>query len=182
MTKQYFFPDTTVLINFAVIGRLGLLAMYLRGCGRMTQAVRGEIRRSAERVPNIVGLDFDAEFGKSIVLDTDSDIRGVQNLRKRFARRGDAATKHLGESETLHVMTTREEYRMSRFATEDRAAYEMAAHLGVLRHTTMEIFQELVANGNLDLEEAFSLVEAIESSRYERTLLRRPNRPQDLLA
>jgi hypothetical protein len=180
--EQYFFPDTTIPINFAVIDRLDLLVAYLRGRGRMTQAVRAEVRKSAGLVPNLARLDVESTFGMVIELDRESDARAVENLRKRFALRGDAPTKHLGESETLHVLTTRPEFGVSRFVTEDRAAYEMAGKMSVLRHHTMDVFHELVINGELGASEAFDLLLAIEDGGHERTLIARPAHPNQLLA
>jgi hypothetical protein len=46
----------------------------------------------------------------------------------------------------------------------------------------MQVFQDLVARGELSTDRAFELLAAIEDSPYERTLLERPKRPQDLLA
>ncbi len=181
MTISYFFPDTTIPVNFAVIGRLDLLNAYLSGRGRVTQSVRAELKKSSEHVPNLNKLDFAKQFGQPIILDTEADVRGVSLMRSRFATSADKPTKHLGESETLHLLTSYEEYRSSRFATEDRAAYEVAGSLGVLRHNTFEIFQDLVGRSEIGAEEAFELLEAIEASPYERTLIARPQRLQDLI-
>ena len=182
MTEQYFFPDTTVLINFAVIGRLDLLIAYLSGRGRMTQAVQAEVRKSSRMVPRLSEFDTVAVCGPAIALNAPADVQSVANIRKRFAALNDPPTKHLGESETIHVMQSRSEYSLSRVVTEDRDAYRVASALGLLTHNTMEVFQDLVARGELNAAHAFDLLAAIEDSPYERTLLERPKRPQDLLA
>lgn len=181
MQTTFFFPDTTIPINFAVIGRLDLLKVYLAGRGRVTQAVRAELRKSSGHYPNLSTLDLAEQFGEPVALDSEADIRAVSQLRLRFATSNDKPTSHLGESETLHVLTSRAEFRSSRFATEDRAAFEMAGKLGVLRHNTMGIFRELVGRGELDAQQAFDLLVEIEESEYERTLIERPNRLQDLI-
>jgi predicted nucleic acid-binding protein len=180
--ERYFFPDTTVLINFAVIDRLDLLIIYLSGQGRMTQAVQAEVRKSSRMIPHLAEFDTVATCGSAIELNAPADIQGVENLRKRFAGLNDPPTKHLGESETIHVMRSRTEYSLSRIVTEDRDAYRVAAALGLFTHNTMEVFQDLVANGELTTDQAFEMLAAIEDSPYERTLLERPKRPQDLLA
>ena len=180
--EQYFFPDNTVLINFAVIGRLDLLITYLSGRGRMTQAVQAEVRKSSGMIPHLAEFDTVAVCGPAIALNAPADIQGVANIRKRFAALSDPPTKHLGESETIFVMQRRPEYSLSRIFTEDRDAYRVAAALGLLTHNTMEVFQDLVARREIDTDDAFALLAAIEDSPYERTLLDRPKRPQDLLA
>jgi hypothetical protein len=103
-------------------------------------------------------------------------------MRKRFAGQNDPPTKHLGESETLFVMQSRPEFSISRIVTEDRDAYRVARALELLAHNTLEVFQDLVARNEIDMAEAFELLAAIEDSPYERTLLARAARPQDLLA
>jgi len=178
----FLFPDTTVVINFAVIDRLDLLTTYLSGRARMTQAVQAEVRKSALMVPHLAQFDMVALCGPAIVLNAESDRAGVAMMRKRFAAAGDSPTKHLGESETLYVMTSRVEFSVSRILTEDRDAYRVAKALELLAVNTFEIFQALVARGELDSRDAFDLLAAIEDSPYDRTLIARPTRPQDLLA
>jgi predicted nucleic acid-binding protein len=180
VNETFFFPDTTVLLNFAAIRRLDLLECYLTGRGRMTQAVRAEVKRSTAYAPQLSMLDVAETFGQVIELSSTEDLRGVVAMRRRFAVPGDPATKHLGESETLHVMTTRPEYHVSRFVTEDRAAQRVAENLGVLVHTTMGVFRELVARGEVTEADGFAMLHAIEAESTQRVLIERPSRPSEL--
>jgi predicted nucleic acid-binding protein len=180
VSEQYYFPDNTVLINFAVVDKMELLVTYLSGRARVTQAVAAEIRKSAERVPHLREFDVEKNCGAAIELTTDADNRSVFQIRKRFASRDDPPTKHLGESETLHVISSRKEFTYSRFLTEDRDAYRVAGSMGVLCSTTMEVFQELVARREVSSGEAFALLQEIADSPYGRTLLMKPKTHQDL--
>jgi len=180
VSERYYFPDNTVLINFAVVDQIELLVIYLSGRARVTQAVAAEIKKSAERVPHLVEFDVEKNCGAPIELTTEADNRAVFQLRKRFASRDDPPTKHLGESETLHVISSRKEFEYSRFLTEDRDAYRVAGSMGVLCSNTMEVFQELVARGELSSSEAFAILNDIADSPHDRTLLTLPLRHQDL--
>ncbi len=180
-TIAYYFPDTSVLINFALIRRLDLLVSYLGGNGRMTQAVRAEVTKSAAFVPALAQFDVEAHCGAAIVLNEPSDVQGVLLMRKRFAVQGDAPTKHLGESETLFLLKARPQFAMSRILTEDGDAYRAAGALGLLRHHTVEVFQSLVARGDVTAAQAFDLIEELTSNAADRTLIARPLRPQDLV-
>jgi predicted nucleic acid-binding protein len=181
VTQQFYFPDNSVLINFAVVDSLELLIAYLCGRGRVTQAVAAEIKKSIERVPHLREFDVERHCGRPIELTTEADGRAVLQLRKRFASRNDPPTKHLGESETLHVISTRNEFATSRFLTEDRDAYRVAGSMGVLCSNTMQVFQYLVARGELDSAEAFALLQLIAESPFDRTLLTMPARHEELL-
>lgn len=50
------FPDNTVLCNFGTVSRLDLLRKVLDGCGRWTEAVAEEARRSAAYVRDLDGV------------------------------------------------------------------------------------------------------------------------------
>ena len=181
VNEQYYFPDNTVLINFAVVDSIELLVAYLSGRARVTQAVAAEIKKSIERVPHLREFDIEQHCGRPIELNTEADNRAVLQMRKRFASRNDPPTKHLGESETLHVISSREQYATSRFLTEDRDAYRVAESMGVLCSNTMEVFQDLVARGEVSSSEAFALLQSIADGPFDRTLLSVPTRHQDLL-
>ncbi|MCG3039466.1 hypothetical protein L7D48_02570 [Streptomyces sp. S1A] len=53
MRRHCWFPDNTVLCNFAAVDRLSLLEKVLDGRGRWTQAVAAEAGRSARYWPKL---------------------------------------------------------------------------------------------------------------------------------
>ncbi|RJF40477.1 hypothetical protein D4740_07200 [Actinomyces sp. 2119] len=52
----FFFPDNTVLINMAVLGRVDLLERFTRGRGRWCASIEHEWRRS-QRILELGGAD-----------------------------------------------------------------------------------------------------------------------------
>lgn len=180
-TSGFFFPDTTVLVNFALLRRLDLLISYLSGRGRMTQAVHAEVAKSSRFVPELLVLDLTEVFGDVIVLNQPEDHRGVGLMRKRFASQADPPTKHLGESETLYLLMSRPQFSISRLLTDDADAYRAAGALGLLRHHTVEIFEALIARGDVTASEAFDLITQLLADPAERSLINPPRRPQDLV-
>ncbi|WP_217129189.1 hypothetical protein [Streptomyces sp. AC558_RSS880] len=75
------FPDNTVLCNFGTVGRLDLLRKVLDGCGRWTEAVAEEARRSATYVRDLARLRAEGWLGEPIELCTDAEIALADRLR-----------------------------------------------------------------------------------------------------
>lgn len=98
-----FFPDNTVLVNFAVIGRVDLLAALSRGNGRWCLTVAGECAASA-RVPGLESL-----VGVGQILGRPWEPTPAERLmttvyRERMAQPGDERHMHAGEAETVAVI------------------------------------------------------------------------------
>lgn len=62
------FPDTTVLCNFAAVGKLNLLRDLLDGRGRWTEAIAYEISRSARVIPALGDIPGDGWLGDPIAI------------------------------------------------------------------------------------------------------------------
>jgi hypothetical protein len=169
----YLFPDTTVMINFAVVDRLDLLRAYLGTRARAVEAVAYEVRRSAERTPHLGTVDFMEWFGEPITLDAPADVSAVRILRtSRFGGRTSEPLQHLGESQTLHVISTFPEFSGSVLISDDVAAYDYAVKIGVLARCTVDILEHLVVDGSITAGEAFDLAEAMANT--ERSLIHAP--------
>lgn len=181
MSETYFFPDNTVMINFAIANRLDLLRVYLTDHGRVTAAVLREIRTSAGMVPHLNSVDTESWFGAGIDVTSDADIRAVENIRtNRFGGARNDSLKHLGESQTLHVMSSTPEFGSSKFLTDDSDAYRIAEKFGIVRRHTVEIFRELVAFREISAQDAFEAIVSIRESKYDRHLLEHPTSARNL--
>ncbi|MGA5060184.1 hypothetical protein ACPB99_22455 [Streptomyces pseudogriseolus] len=102
------FPDNTVLCNFGTVGRLDLLRKVLDGCGRWTEAVAEEARRSAAYVRDLARLEAEGWLGEPIELCTDAEIALADRLRRAvFGGLPTEPLRHLGEAETLALIQTR---------------------------------------------------------------------------
>jgi hypothetical protein len=112
------FPDNTVLINFAIINRMDLLEKLANGNGQWCATVAGECSESA-KYPGLAALSAAEDiFGEPLYPDP-AEHQDVQVLRNRLASPGDPPTKHLGEAETVAIITRR---RLSCFLSPTIAA------------------------------------------------------------
>jgi predicted nucleic acid-binding protein len=169
---EHFFPDTTVLCNFATVDRLPLLRAHLNDRGRVVEAVAREIKKSGEHVPNLSKVDTAAWFGEPIRLDRDGQAE-VIDVTRRGAFGGTAAKplQHLGESQTLFVIQNLPEHSGSIWITDDRAAFNLAKKRGITTRDTVDVLRRLVANGDLSSQSAF---EVCLSMQVARSLLNPP--------
>jgi hypothetical protein len=72
---QYWFPDTTVLCNFASVERLPLLRQVLDGRGRWVEAIAHEVGKSARFHPALASVEPDGWLREPIEI-TDPDACG----------------------------------------------------------------------------------------------------------
>ncbi len=132
------FPDNTVLINFAIINRMDLLQKLANGNGQWCATVAGECAESAG-YPGLAALGAAEDiFGEPLYPDP-AEHQDVQVLRNQLASPGDPSTKHLGEAETVAIITRR---RLACFfATDDRGAARLATQNGITVTTSWRLLQ-----------------------------------------
>lgn len=177
MAVQWF-PDNTVMINFAIVDRLDLLEVYLHGEARVVEAVWREIVQSARHVPALAGVDQATWFGKPIRITKTADQTAVENTRVgRFGGTKDQPLKHLGESQTLHVIQKFPDYSGSVWITDDASAYKLGKGQAVVTRHTVDVLRDLVARGELTSHEAYELCEEMQDE--ERTLIDPPSSHRD---
>jgi predicted nucleic acid-binding protein len=158
------FPDNTVLVNFATVGRMDVLEHLVRGRAAWTATVAEECRRSAQidglaelgRMPQV--------FGEPLVLATPQEIVNTEAIRGRMIAPGDPITAHLGEAEAVAIITTRG--LRAAFVTDDRQAGVVARAHGVKTYSTCVLIKLAVRVGLLTADDAWQIV----------TLLRRRSR------
>ena len=173
------FPDNSVIINFAVVDRLDLLRSCLHGQGRVVEAVHYEIGQSQSRVPHLHKLDREDWFGAPIRIEDAHEQRAVESMRKnRFGGEDRKPREHLGESQTLHVLRTDPAYAGSVWITEDRGAFRVAQAMGLIARDTRALLEELVAFGELSAQAAFEI--AVQMDQADRPLMRMPTAVRDL--
>lgn len=86
--------------------------------------------------------------------------------------------KHLGEAQTCYLMSEVAEFSGAWWITDDREAYEHAVHLGVGAYRTIDVVRHIVAEGGLEAQSAFALMQ--EMASQDRWLVI-PDSPTDLL-
>lgn len=163
----YFFPDNTVLINFAHIGQLSLLATLLQGRGRWAAAVAAECENSAE-FPGLHELRNVPEFmGEALYPDNAEriDARTIQSML-RFP--GDAPDKSYGEAVTIAIIRRRGLEAL--FLTDDGGAITWLAanHPELKTFNTTQLLALAVRAGKLSMDDATIHISTLRRLRRTR--------------
>jgi predicted nucleic acid-binding protein len=123
-----FFPDNTVLVNFALINRMDLLEHLANGHGTWCGTVSAECRKSAA-LPELAALDeADRIFGTPLY-PTAAELQDLLVVRDELASPGDLRTAHLGEAETITIIVRRG--LRGFFVTDDAGAKRLARQHGI---------------------------------------------------
>jgi predicted nucleic acid-binding protein len=177
----WWFPDNTVLCNFAAVDRLLLLEKVLDGRGRWSQAVAWEAARSARFLPRLAGLAEAGWLGEPVEITDSAELREVDRLRRAvFGGASHLPTKHLGEAETCVLITRRREFRGAVWITDDRSARDFARRRGITTKETFDVMRHACAEGLVPAGEGHRQLAAMAASG--RHLHRRSHGPADLLA
>lgn len=176
----YLFPDNSVIVCFAQAKELEVLEQYLRGNGRVVEAVSREISDSAKRVPGLMKLDQDAWFGDPIPIVGDKNVRAVEGIRVAVFGGGKGKPReHLGESQTLHLLQADKDYQDSIWLTEDREAFRFAQRQHITTRDTFGILCDMVGYLDLSIERAYEVSQKILDAGEP--MLREPDSPRDFL-
>jgi predicted nucleic acid-binding protein len=133
------FPDNTVLINFAIINRMDLLSRVLNGQGRWCATVAAECAASS-RQPELSALTQAPDIlGDALYPETGAEHSDVQMMRMELAEPGDSTWQHLGEAETLAIMTRRS--LGGYFVTDDTGAGRLGRKYGVQVASTWDLLR-----------------------------------------
>ncbi|MEY9966141.1 putative nucleic acid-binding protein [Streptacidiphilus sp. MAP12-16] len=178
--STWWFPDNTVLCNFAAVDRLPLLKEVLDGKGRWTEAVAHEALLSARHLPLLRTLPLDGWLGDPIEIDDEGERQAVERVR-RSVFHGDRAapTQHLGEAQTCVLITSRREFRGSVWITDDRSAGTFSRRKGIRTRETMDLMALAAKTGLVKPAEGHRLLHAMTAAG--RHLHHISSRPDDLL-
>ena len=162
-----FFPDNTVLVNFAHIRQISVLEGLLQGRGRWVSSVAAECERSAElvqledlkNVPEILGAPIRSDRAERV------DARAIQ-IRLRAP--GDPSGRSFGESETITVIVRRQLDAM--FLTDDRGAIDYLAvgHPEIKVFRTTDLLALAVRVGSFSAEDAVAHLAVLRERRRTR--------------
>lgn len=178
---KYWFPDTTVMRNFARVRQTDLLFEVIGSAGRCVQAIAHEIRDAA----TVTGYDdlrkvVDQKLlGDPIEIVEIPDVLLVQYIRvDELGGRRSAPRENLGEAETLFVLRTVPEFVESFWVTDDVAAYDFGRRTGMATLSTRDVVAIAVGKGLVSLEFGYELL--VKMGSRDRVLAHTPTSPADL--
>ncbi|MEV8048679.1 hypothetical protein [Streptomyces bacillaris] len=159
LLRSFWFPDNTVLCNFACVDRIALLEAILNGRGRWTAAVAYEAGNSARIAHRPLQALIDAgALGEPIEIDED-EAAEVETARAAFGGVPELPLKHLGEAQTLHLIQTRQEFKgISTWISDDRITLSYARRKGISVMDTTDLMAYGCSMGDVRPEEAFDLL------------------------
>jgi uncharacterized protein len=152
--------NTTVLSNFAAVGRLDLLRS-LFGALYMAQAVFEEVQASLDE-----GYAFYAGLEKEIqpfredgwlhltTIEGEQELELFQSLPQKL---------HRGEAMSLAIAKC----RGWRFLTDDRAARSKADELGVSKAGTLAVLMQAIDKSLITLEQGNAILQEMIIGRYQ---------------
>ena len=146
------FPDNTVLVNFALINRVALLGTMFPN-KNWCATVKGECAQSA-RVPGLADLrNAPGVFGAALYPDRVEHV-DAQTIREAMASPGDGPHKHLGEAETIAIVSRRGISAL--FVTDDHSAKTAAEKAGITVIDTWRVFRFAYKKGLLTADEVWA--------------------------
>jgi hypothetical protein len=174
---RFWFPDNTVLCNFAAIQELDVLAVFLDGRGRWVEAVAAETTESVKFYPQLAEINW---LGDPIEIDDPQIIEKVESIRRAvFGGTARQPRKHLGEAQTCWLLYNEGNLRESVWITDDRQAFTYGERQGIRTLTTVDLISEAIARADLTPASGWELLARMVDA--ERDNIRLPRSPRDLV-
>jgi predicted nucleic acid-binding protein len=152
--------DACSIMNFAAVNRMPLFETAMRGRGRWTQAVEGEIRRYANTLEfqHLSALLRGRWLGEAIELDSDADRVAVEDVRAALGGVPSEPLRHLGEAETIRAIESRPDLRGAIFLTDDGDARYLATHRGITVKNTRWLVADAHSMGDILCPEPYQIL------------------------
>jgi hypothetical protein len=153
-----FFPDNTVLNNFAIIHLMDELGDLIGDRGCWCATVAEECAKGARR-PGLEDMaKADSIFGDPLYPDR-AELTDTQVIRDRMLKPGDRDTDHLGEAETIAIITRRQ--LKGFFVTDDRDAAREARAEGIKVVSTWDILRLMTRGERITVAQFHAHAEAL---------------------
>jgi predicted nucleic acid-binding protein len=153
---RLFFADNTVLVNFALLGRMALLRHLANGRAAWTAAVRRECAASAEALDNDELRCAHLVFGDPVRAEDPKTARELLVILDRLRDPLDGPEKHRGEAETIALISV--EHAGSLFVTDDASARSEAHQQGISTVSTCQLLRLAVRVRALSAQDAWEAV------------------------
>ena len=147
-------------MNFAAINRMPLLKMAIRGRGRWTQAVHGEVLKYS-LTRDFMALKPALEeswFGEAIELDSHADYEAIDRIRAQLGGIRAEPLKHLGEAESIRAIESRAEFAGAIFLTDDIDAARVAENHRITVKDTTWLMADAYSMGDSACPETYEVL------------------------
>ncbi|WP_307297340.1 hypothetical protein [Microbacterium natoriense] len=136
--------------NFALIDQMALLETLVNGNGAWCATVASECSTGATK-PGLEKMAIARSIFGEPIYATPAEHVDIIVLQDQMRQPGDRDTAHLGESETIAIIISRQ--LRAAFVTDDRDAQRQAALRGIPVYSTWHILKLGVATGHLTSED-----------------------------
>lgn len=175
MSERRIFPDTSVAVTFACVGRVDLLVSWLRNRGAQCEGVATELLSWVRTFPEMSVLH--KALGEAVELTKHEDDHAKRIRISEFGGTVVKPRQHLGEAMTLTLLQ-RAEYSGATWISDDGESREFAGFKGIKAVDTVHVLTELVADGDLRVEDAWGLWNKMWN--HENGSCREPTSKRDL--
>jgi predicted nucleic acid-binding protein len=160
VTYRLMVVDTCSIMNFSAIDRMALFNTAVRGRGRWTQAVEGEVRRFVNTLAfrSLSALVRGNWLGESIELDSDQDRDAVEDIRAALGGTLAAPLQHLGEAESIRAIESVPSLKGAVFLTDDGDARYLADRRGITVKNTRWLLADAYSMGDMRCPEPFDVL------------------------
>lgn len=172
------FADNTALVNFALVGRMDVLARLMNGRGAWTATVRLECEQSALFLENDQLLAVGDFLGEPYYPETREEFEAIQVAREFLREPGDGPERHLGEAETIAIVTSRGLAAL--VVTDDTGAMRLAMRREIPVATSSDLMILAVRASFIGPQEAWDCITELRVD-HGRFLPRAPETFADLL-
>lgn len=129
---------------------MAVLEAVVNGNGRWCATVASECDAGSQKPGLEAMAQARAIFGEPLYPDAAEHV-DIQVLRDQMRQPGDRSTAHLGEAETITIITSRN--LTGAFVTDDKGAQRQAKSNGIHVYNTWHILKLAVGAGMLSVEE-----------------------------
>ena len=169
--SPFFFPDTTVLINMALLGYVDHLRAFVQGRGRWCATIAWEWRQSRDELSlHSADAAVRATCGE-VFYPQDREHIDIGTLLTRMREPGDPPNKHRGEAETLVIISNRADLFGAVFMTDDGGARELACREAAVSRClgTVDLLAYFEVMGRIDRNQVYEALTTLkEHGRYVR--------------
>lgn len=124
------FTDTSLLVNFEIIGELELLEELIARSAQWTLEIRREVSSMSTTYQ---GLQTVAGFMPEALTPTTAEMLLTRKIRDTMTGPGEPRTKNIGEAETMAIVESRYVLAGVLVATEDRGVVTYVNQLNARR-------------------------------------------------